>query len=570
MLKFVLGVITGLLLAGLAVIIVVFAAIRMGGDRKPAIADSSTLVLRLEGAVPEQSPLEAPLPFLESREPLTVLETWSILRRAASDSRIKAVVFEPRNLAIGWAKMQQIRESLAGFKKSGKPIYAFLRGAGTREYYLATAADRIYMAPEDMLDVKGLRAELLYLKGGLDKLGVKVELEAVGRYKDGGDMFTRTNMRPETREVLSGILDQYYGDLISTIGEGRRKDSQAVRALIDEGPFQGKAALSGGLVDALAFEDQVFGDLKDRLKSGEIRKLSHQDYRKGLAGERGKKLAVVIGQGEITRGSSTAVSDDGITAAGLVKLLRDVKNDSSIQGVILRVDSPGGDGIASDDILHEVREVAKKKPLVISMSDLAASGGYFIAASGDPIVAYPNTITGSIGVFFGKLNLRGLYDKLGITKDAMSRGRFANIDSDYVPLTDAERAKLRKEIESFYSGFVQRVAESRKRPYGEVEPLAQGRVWLGSQAKKNGLIDELGGLDRALELLKQKAKIGAGEAVTLVTYPPKRTVWDLLFSRQEEAAMLESRIMRLTGGVPLRALAQGGILKLMPFSLTVH
>ena len=507
------GFIIGIAFSFLAAVILAFAAVRLS-DRKPAVASNSVLVLHLEGDIPEQPSVDVPVPFLQQQEPLTVTETWRLLQQAATDSRIKAVVLEPRGLEAGWAKLEEIRADILAFKKSGKPVQAFLRGAGTREYYIATAADSIYMAPEDELDVKGLRAELLYLKGGLDKLGVSMEFEHVGKYKDAPDQFTRTSPSPETLEVTNQILDQYYGDIVSVIAEGRKKQPADVRALIDQGPFVGQSALDGGLVDGLLFEDEMY----DRLfkSSGNLTKIGERSYVKAMAGgSEGKRIALVTQEGDITRGgSSDEITDTGITASASVKLLREVEDDPSIQGVILRIDSPGGDGIASDDILHEAKRLSEKKPTVISMSDLAASGGYFIAMTGDPVIAYPNTLTGSIGVFFGRVNLKGLYDKLGITKESLTRGKFANIDSENGPLTDEERAKLRHEIEVFYKGFVQRVADGRKRKYDDVEPLAQGRVWLGSQAKQNGLVDEIGGLDRALELVKQRAKIGASDKVT--------------------------------------------------------
>jgi protease-4 len=255
--------------------------------------------------------------------------------------------------------------------------------------------------------------------------------------------------------------------------------------------------------------------------------------------------------------------------------------------VIVRIDSPGGDGIASDDILHEAKLLSQKKPTVISMSDLAASGGYFIAMTGDPVVAYRNTETGSIGVFFGKLNLRALYDKIGMKKEIFKRGHFADIDTEYAPLSEEQRAKLRTEIEIFYRGFVQRVADGRKRNYGDVEALAQGRVWTGAQAKQNGLVDELGGIDRAIELVKQKAKIPASEKITLVAYPPRRSLLQVLLDRDTDLTLLESlifesgfesqvdarlarRMKQLVGELPLGALGQGGILRLMPYRVVVH
>ena len=226
--------------------------------------------------------------------------------------------------------------------------------------------------------------------------------------------------------------------------------------------------------------------------------------------------------------------------------------------------------MASDDILHEVKNLSAKKPLVISMGDLAASGGYFISMSGDPIVAYPNTLTGSIGVIFARLNIHGLYDKLGIQKDLLTRGRYADLDSDYAPLSDDERAKLRTEIDDFYKVFVNRVATGRKRPYGQIEELAQGRVWMGAQAKQNGLIDELGGLDKAIELVKKKANLSAGENITLVPFPAKRTIFDLMASRNEDSPSIETQVRKVFGNVPLVSLRQGGMLKLMPYMISVH
>jgi protease IV len=569
--KFALGFVIGLIFAGLAVLIVGAVAMRFG-DRPLTVADGTMLVLHLEGELPEQPQVSIPIPFLEDQQPMTVVETWQLLRKAAADSRIKALVLEPRELSVGWAKLEELRASIVTFKKTGKPVYAFLRGAGTKEYYVATAADRVFMAPEDELDVKGLRAELMFVKGTLDKIGVGLEFEHVGKYKDAPDMFTRTSPTPETLEVENQILDQFYGNLIAVIAEGRKKQPDAVRTLIDDGPFVGKSALDGGLVDELVFEDEMYGKLKDAAKLGSIKRIGEKDYAKvEVAGVDGKtKIAFLVGQGEITRGGTNeSVGNDGITASGLVKLMRQVENDASIKGVILRIDSPGGDGIASDDILHQAKQLSAKKPVVISMSDLAASGGYFIAMTGDPVIAYPNTLTGSIGVFFGKVNLKGLFDKVGLTTYTLKRGRFSDIDSTTAPLDDEQRAKLRREIETFYKGFVDRVAAGRKKPYDTVEPLAQGRVWLGAQAKQNGLVDELGGLDRAIEMVRDRAKISSSEKITLVTYPPKRSVWDVLFNKSDETAQLETLMRPFVGRLPVRSLAHGGILRLMPFAIEV-
>ncbi len=567
------GFVIGLLFAGLVVVILGYAAMHFG-ERKVTVADGSTLVLHLEGDLPEQPPVELPIPFLEQQQPMTMMETWRLLRKAAADSRIKALVLEPRGLEVGWAKLEELHDDVAAFKKSGKPVYAYLRGATSREYYVATAADHVYMSPEDELDVKGLRAELMYVKGTLDKLGVQMEFEHAGKYKDAPDMFTRTSPTPETLEVMNQILDQYFGDLVGTMADGRKRQPDQIRSVIDQGPFVGNEALNGGLVDGLIFEDEMYGKLKEQLK-GDIKRIGEQDYVLApLSGFEGStRIAYIVGDGDITRGSTHDSTDGGITATTMVREMREVENDSSIKGVILRVDSPGGDGIASDDILHEAKVLSSRKPMIISMSDLAASGGYFIAMTGDPIVAYPNTLTGSIGVFFGKPDLRGLFDKIGLSTSTLTRGKYADIDSVSRPLTDDERAKLRREIDVFYRGFVERVAAGRKKPYDQIEPLAQGHVWVGQMAKGNGLIDELGGLDRAVEMVKQKARIPASEKITLVTYPPRRTLWELLSSRSDESSEVEAAIQKkvqtLVGRLPVRALLHGGILELMPYGIAV-
>jgi protease-4 len=280
---------------------------------------------------------------------------------------------------------------------------------------------------------------------------------------------------------------------------------------------------------------------------------------------------MLVGDGAITRGAAgdDGVSDDGIQATGFNKLLRRIAGDASVDGVVVRIDSPGGDAVASDEIWREMNLLSKKKPVVISMSDTAASGGYYMAMTGDPVVAYPGTLTGSIGVVFGKPNLHGLYDKLGITKDMIARGRFAAVDSDYSDLSPVELAKLKEGIDANYHDFVAKVAEARRRPFDRIEPLAQGRVWLGDQAKANGLVDELGGLDRALELVKQKARIPASENVTIVMYPARRSIFDVLFGRAQESAV-ESHLRRLVKDWPPELWAKGGLLRMMPYAVNAQ
>jgi protease IV len=574
--KFIIGLLTGIILAGLGAVIFVFSVLRFG-ERRPSVADGSTLVLQLDGEVPEKAPVEVPLPFIGTPTPVTVHELWGCLNRAAADSRIKAVLLLADRADVGWAKLQQIREDLLVFRKSGKPLVAFLRSPGTREYYLATAADRIYMAPEDFLDLKGLRAELSFYKQTLQKVGVEVEVEHIGKYKDAGDMFTETGMSPESREVINSLLDSLYGNLVETIAAGRKRTPAEIRSIVDEGPFTASQALAKGLVDALRYEDQVYGELKDRLKQGELKKLAHRDYIRAVGTadrEARKRIAWIVGEGAIVRGSGNDAmgTDEGFSSGAFIRMLRKVANDRDIQGVILRVDSPGGDAFASDEMLREIKLLRDKKPLVISMSDAAASGGYYVSMTGDPILAYPNTITGSIGILYGKLNLKGLFDKLGVQKEILTRGRNAAVDTTYGPMTPAARAKLRSGLEEFYHGFVSKAAASRKKSYEQMEPLAQGRVWLGWQAREQGLVDELGGIDRAVEMIKKKASIAAADKVRLVPYPPKRSLWDQYLRSTSDSnveAKLDAKLKELIGP-DYRLWMEGGIMRLMPYRIDIR
>src|SRR5450432_398083 len=580
MVKFLIGLATGVALVFLTLVLLFFAALRFR-EKPPQIADNSVLVLRLEGEIPEKPPVELPSFLSGDRSPVTVSSVWMSLKKAAADSHIKAVALEPEGLSAGWAKLEELRLDIEQFRKSGKPVYAYLRTPSAREYYLATAADRIYLGPADQMYVKGLRAEILYFKKTLDKLGVEIEVEHAGKYKDFGDMFSRTDMSPETREVMTGVVDDLYGNLVARIAAGRKKTPDEVRAIIDRGPFTAPQALKAGLVDALRFPDQMWGELRDRLKSGEPVKVALDKYAKvpldavGLEGK--SRIALVIGEGDIVRGSASddGSAESGLTSYGFVKLLRQVGSDSLIKAVVVRIDSPGGEVVASDEMWREMNLLSKKKPTVISMSDAAASGGYYMAMTGDPIVAYAGTLTGSIGVVFGKPNLHGLYDKLGVTKEAIQRGNHAGIDSDYRPLAPDERQMLRAGIDESYKDFVTKVAEARHRTFDQIEPLAQGRVWMGDQAKAKGLVDYVGGLDTALELAKKKANIPAAERVTVVTYPGRRNFLDILMRKSQmdgdsETAMLESKLAQVFGRMPFRAWLKGGYLRILPYWVDVR
>jgi protease-4 len=575
--RFLLGILAGVIIAGVTGIVLLFAAVRFS-RREPEPPKAAWLSLRLEGDLPEAPEVDLPLPALEDRSPMTVAEVWSALRRAAKDPHIKGVLLRPRGVALGWGKLEEVRTAIAAVRKAGKPVYAWLASPGTREYYLATAADKIYLSPEDLVDMKGLRLEATYFKGTLDKLGVEVEVEHVGRFKDAGDSFTRTSMSPDTKEALNPILDHLFAGMCNVIAESRKMKPEQVSALIDDGPFLAPQAKSKGLVDDLIYEKSAEQKLAEKAGVAENDVISARDYLRS-AGEREgrpRKIAYLVAQGDIIRGSMADMlgNDRSINPHAMARQLRRIGSDTSIRGVIVRIDSPGGDAIASDEILDEMKKLSRLKPMVISMSDVAASGGYYIAMTGDPVVAYPGTLTGSIGVIYGKVNLKGLYAKLGISKEVLKRGKFADIDSDFQALSPAGRAKLRESLEFIYEGFLKRVADGRKLKRDDVHARAQGRVWIGTDAKAQGLVDELGGLDTAVDLVRKRASLGADEAVRLVVYPPRRNFWETYFTRgdADDAASMESEASMMLRQLPagVAPWLSGGMLRVMPYRLEIR
>jgi len=572
--KFLLGVLVGVIFTAVALFVFAFAIARIFQSKQPTIAGNSVLVLTWEGTIPEAAPVEIPIPFLQSQAMPTMRDMWASLREAANDRRIKAVVLAPRGLSIGWAKLEELHDELVQFKKSGKPLYAMLRGPGSREYYLASVADKIYLSPDDMLDVKGFHLESMYFKGALDKVGVAVQTDHIGRFKDAADIFTRTDMTPETREVLNEVLDRIYGDFCSTVAQGRHRSGDEVKALVDQGPFTAAEAKAHGLIDEPGYEDQLYGDLKKKVGSADLKKLNIRTYVRALPA-RGDRIALIVGEGEILRTDpeSKYTTDEALSSGNMAKIIRQVRDDSSVKGVILRVDSPGGDSTASDELLHEMKLLSKAKPLVISFSDLAASGGYFMAMTGDPILSYPNTITGSIGALYIRPNAHDLFNKIGIQDDIITRGKLADMDSPYLPLSDAARQRLHDSLQATYQSFVSKVASARKKTYDQIDPLAQGRVWMGAEARQNGLVDELAGLDRAVALIRQRAKLSPTGDTNLIPYPPKRSLLEVLTSSSSDSladAAAESKIRKLFPMLPTRSMLKGGIMRVLPYRFVVQ
>lgn len=571
--KFLGGVIVGIVIVIVAIVIVVFAVFRFFERKQPTISANSALVLSLSGSLPEAAPVQLPIPFLRSANTPTIRDIWASLRNAATDHRIKAVVLEPYNLSAGWGKVEELRQDLLEFEKSGKPVYALLQSPGSKAYYIASAAQKVYLSPDDVLNVKGFRASELYFKNALDKLGITVDVDHIGQYKDAGDIFTRTNMSPDTREVLGQVLDQLYGDFSSTIAQARHKSLDQIQALIDQGPFMADQAKADGLIDVIGYDDQVYSDLEKATHTPKLNRVTIGNYFRAFS-EGGDRIALLVGEGDIIRGDGRGAGAGTVIASGpFIKTIRQIRADNSIKGVILRIDSPGGDAIASDQILRELKRLSTAKPMVVSMSDVAASGGYYIASTGDPIVAYPDTITGSIGVLYVKPSIQGLFNKLGITEDSIQRGKNAAIDSIYQPLSDAAKQKLHSSLQTVYNTFVSKVAEARKEKPAQIQPVAQGRVWMGTQAKQDNLVDRLGGLDTAVTLVRQRAHLPPNGATDLVLYPPRRSLLEMLTGSSTlpvAETFAERDLRKKIPDLPSPAMVRGGILEILPYRFHVQ
>jgi protease-4 len=534
-------------LLGLALFVSVagFALMYVLFGREPSVPSNATLVLRVGGSLTELAPADVVGYLRGSRTP-TVRAIVDNLRKAKIDPRVKAVLLKPTGFESPfWAKVQEVRDAVLDFKKSGKPVYAYVEYGGDREYYLATAADKIYLMPSTPLDLVGVATYELFLRGTLDKIGAIPDLHRIGQYKTAVNTFKEKGYTAAHKEMDESMNRDLYEQIVRGIADGRKKNEADVRALIDDGPFLPEDALSAGLVDEIAYEDQA----DDKLRAGEERRhLEGDDYARvspsSLGLNKGPRIAVIYATGTINGGKSGYDPVNGPVAGSdtLIEYIRHARRDPLMKAIVLRVDSPGGSASASDAIWREL-VIAKTeradRPLVVSMSDLAASGGYYIAMPAQVIVAQPSTLTESIGIFGGKFVTGGVYEKLGARIESTSIGKHAEINGPARPYNAEELAKLQEQLQSFYDQFVEKVAESRHSTPEKIDALAQGRVWTGRQAKQNGLVDELGGLDRAVAIAKQRAKIAAESDVELVVYPPRKSFYELLsdqFSGSSESA----------------------------------
>ena len=477
-----------------------------------------------------------------------------------TDDEIAGIVFKIDDVSVGWATLQEIRSKLHEFQTAGKETIGYLEGGGRAEYLLAAAMDRVVLMPVSGLNLTGLRAEIMFYKGLLDKLDIRADMLAMGKYKSGIEPYMRDGMSDAFRESMTALLDDLYAQLLNHIAESRDGiTAESVSDLIDRGPFTAEEALQEKLVDALQYYDELLTALKTASEDADVQVVKPGSERKrkvpdmnSFAGlmqlfsilnppQRAQRatgenqIALIYADGPILPSTESLFSSmSTITPAVLKKAFAKVRTDDSVRAVVLRIDSPGGSALASDLIWREVMLTQREKPVVVSMGDVAASGGYYIAMAAGTIVAHPSTLTGSIGVFGGKLDLKGFYNKIGLTKEIITHGQNSTLYSDYGGFTPTERERVEKMMQTIYEDFVQKAATGRNKSFTEIDEIAQGRVWTGKQAKALGLVDELGGLDTALSIAKEQAGFSADDEVNLIVLPKQKPFFEQLMERMIE------------------------------------
>src|SRR5438067_532682 len=461
-------IISSIVLALVLIVVVGIAIIATAfGSKRPSIEDNSVLTLKVSGSLPDYVP-DDPLRRLLGGQPQSLSSLLAQFRKAKVDKRITAVLLDIDISEVGWAKSEEIRDVITDFRSSGKPVYAYMEMGMNKDYYIATACDKIYVPPPGELFINGLAADVMFFRGSLDKLGIYPDIYQIGKYKSAGDMFTQKQMTPAHREYINSLLDDFYARYVDGIAKSRGKTPDEVKALIDNAPYNAAQAKEAGLIDGAAYHEDVEKELKKRLgykDSDELHIARSSDYKQisqeSLGLNKGEKIAVVYAAGDIVSGKSSfgGNGEETIGSDSLVRTINEARDDKGVKAIVLRIDSPGGSGLASDIIWRAVEAAKAKKPVVVSMGDVAASGGYYIACNANKIVAEPSTITGSIGVVGGKPVIKGFYDWIGVTNEYVLRGQNSGMFRESEKFSDSERKKWLEFLGTTYDDFTSKVAK---------------------------------------------------------------------------------------------------------------
>ena len=527
----------------------------VAADEKPAPASTPIVLdLTLKGGMTEE-PAPVGMDGASIRDNLKgVVER---IGKAKADPNVKGLVVRIHGLSLGLAKGYELRRAIAKFRESGKKAYAFLESAENADYLVASAADEVVMPESGWLMIKGLAAEVTFYKGLFDKLGVKADWMQVGEFKSFGEPYTRTAMSPAFREEIGALLGDNYEMMAEAIAKRQGISLDDAKALIDGGPYSPSAAKALGLVNRIGYADQIEAEVAKSIGVASIKldaKYGKKDETVDLSGFAGfmkmiqmlsgegpkkaetsaPKIALIYASGAIETGKSTStlLGEATMGSETVVKHLREAEKDRTVKAIVLRVDSPGGSALASDLIWREVVRI--EKPIVASMSDVAASGGYYISMGADRIFAEPGTLTGSIGVTGGKFVVSGLMEKLGATTDTITVGKNGTLNSINQPFTETERAAMKRLMDDTYRQFVAKAAQGRKMSFEQLEKLAGGRVYTGRQAQRLGLVDEVGTLDDALDAAKQLADIPGDVTPELLVLPKAQGFLEALVAPLED------------------------------------
>jgi len=515
-------------------------ALAAAGDSQPPVRPGSVLVMDLSGAIPEQVSGDPLTQMLLDEASFDVHDLDRALQEAATDDRIDALWIRPFNVTESWATLEAMRRSIESFKESGKPVIASGRNfyTGEAEYFLASAADSIYLDPEAIFEFNGFAMTSMFYKGLFDKLGVEPIIIRAGDYKGAVEPYTRESLSPENREQLQAYVDDIESLFVNAVADARGMSADKVESMMDNDVlFSAVDASENGLIDGLLFNDQV----RDRVKSAigleaeeDLTTVSMSAYAAQVRGpsSSSNRIAVVHVTGTMMAGSSDegGLGVTGATAGSdtIIRAIRTARDRRGVQAMIIRVDSPGGLAPAADAMLREIERTAEEMPVIISMGDVAASGGYWIATGGEHIIAEATTLTGSIGVFSMFFDVSApLEDRLGLSFDTVESGPSADMFSGYRDWTRAERASLERFTDVTYQAFLEKVAAARGMTTDEVDEIARGRVWTGQDAVDVGLVDELGGLDVAVQRAIEAAEMDADD-VQLISYPSTPTFFEQL------------------------------------------
>jgi len=509
-------------------------------SRAPHIADNTVLALDLTGGFPDSAPSNALSKLIRPGRP-PLRDVLDAIEKAREDQRVTGLIVRLGDAEMGLAEAQELRDAITAFRAKGKRAVAYAdsfgeMSGGTRSYYLAAACGEIWLQPVGVVGLVGLRAEEPFFRGTLDLLGVVPRFDRREEFKSAADPVTEKTMTGPDRTQITAILDTAFKQIVEAIAADRKLDEATVRGLVDRGPLLAQEALDAHLVDHLGYSDDALAAIGEPA-DGSRKPMPIARYL-AVAGHphvTGPRIALIYASGQIVRGSAegNGLTDTGqIGADQLVDAFRQAERDPEVRAILFRINSPGGSAVASETIWREtVRAKAAGKKLIVSMGNVAGSGGYYIAAAADKIVAEPATLTGSIGALGGKLLFNGLIDKLGVSYSAVQVGANAGIDSPVEDFTPAGKQRFEQLLDDIYGVFKTRVGDGRKLDAATVESIAKGRVWIGEDAKAHGLVDALGGYATALDLAKQEAGIAADSDVSIRLFPPQRGLLRTLIAR---------------------------------------